>query len=135
MKQEKELPRPIKFGPFTETATIDGELVKIGGKDKSAHALIVDPEGKSWWGEMTRELACEIAPYLYKGQVLRVTGEAKWERLEDGMWHLLLFKINGYKILDEDTLQDATNRLRNLRKTDWDGINDLDGFITASRGG
>lgn len=130
----KELPRPVKFGPFTEPAIIDGELVKIGGKDKTAHALIVDPEGKAWSGEMNRELAQQLAQYLYKGPVLRVSGDAKWERLEDESWHLILFRINAFEILNEDTLQDATSRLHNLHSSDWGKINDIDGFISAARG-
>lgn len=130
----KDLPRPVKFGPFSEPASIDGELVKIGGKDKTAHATIIDPEGKSWSGEMSRELAQQIAPHLYKGPILRVTGDAKWERLEDGTWHQLLLKISAFEVLREDTLNDATARLRNLQNTDWDKVGDLDEFISASRG-
>lgn len=130
----KGLPRPVRFGPFTEPASIDGELVKIGGKDKSAHATIIDPEGRAWSGEMTRELAQEIAPHLYKGPKLRVTGEAKWERLENSAWHLISLKISGFDILPEDTLNDATKRLRDLRNTDWDKVGDIDTFINAERG-
>ncbi len=130
----KDLPAPIKFGPFTEPASIDGELVKIGGKDQSAHATIVDLEGKSWSGEMTRELAQKIAPYLYKGYILRVIGEAKWERTEGGDWHAIFLRISDFDVLRDDTLLDATMRLRTLCDTDWSNENDIDGFISAERG-
>ncbi|MES2075660.1 MAG: hypothetical protein V4462_08590 [Pseudomonadota bacterium] len=130
----RELPRPSKFGPFTEPATIDGELVRIGGKDKSAHAWIVDAEGRSWTGEVSREVARELAQYLYKGAVLRVSGDAKWERNENGSWVLLHFRINAFQLLDNDTLVDAANRLRGLQQTGWVDVDDIDGMITAMRG-
>lgn len=130
----RELPKPPTFGPFYEEAVVEGELVRIGGKDKSAHALIVDPEGKAWSGEMERELAREMAQYLYKGIVLRVTGDARWERLADASWHLMVFKIKGFEVLADDTLDEATQRLRRLKKTDWDSVDDIDAFIIASRG-
>ncbi|MGK5041594.1 hypothetical protein ACQ4WQ_14730 [Janthinobacterium sp. GB1R12] len=130
----RELPKPATYGPFNEDAVVEGELVRIGGKDKSAHALIVDPEGKSWSGEMDRDLARDMAQYLYKGTVLRVSGEARWERLENASWRLMVFKIKSFKVLADDTLDDATKRLRSLHKTDWNNVGDVDAFITASRG-
>jgi hypothetical protein len=130
----RDLPKPARYGPFHEEAVVEGELVRIGGKDISAHAQIVDPEGKTWSGEMDRELAVEMAPYLYKGSVLRVTGDARWERLENASWHLMGFKIKGFVVLADDTLDAAAQRLRSLKKTDWDSVGDVDRFITASRG-
>ena len=130
----KDLPKPPTYGPFYEEAVVEGELVRIGGKDKTAHAQIVDPEGKAWSGEMDRDLARDMAQYLYKGTVLRVRGDARWERLEDSSWHLMAFKIKGFDVLADDTLVEATQRLRSLHKTDWDSVGDVDAFITASRG-
>lgn len=130
----RNLPKPQTFGPFNDTAVVEGELVRIGGKDKSAHAQIVDPEGKTWSCEMNRPLAQRMAPYLYKGSVLRVTGEARWERREDAKWHLISFKLQDFDVLADETLEDAAARLRNLQKTDWDSVDDVDAFITASRG-
>ncbi|KVK91508.1 hypothetical protein WS91_25355 [Burkholderia sp. MSMB1498] len=130
----KELPKPLTFGPFTEPATIDGELVRIGGRDRSAHATMIDQEGHSWRCETTRELAQELAPYLYKGPVLRVHGDAKWERLEDGSWNLEHLKVTSFTVLDDDTLQETTDRLRQLHATDWSKLDDIDAYINASRG-
>jgi hypothetical protein len=130
----RDLPIPPVYGPFTEEAVVEGELVRIGGKDKSAHAQIVDPEGKTWSGEMERDMARDMAQYLYKGTILRVTGDARWERIENGSWHLMSFKIKGFSVLEDDTLSDVTQRLRGLQKTNWDRVDDVDSFITASRG-
>lgn len=130
----KDLPKPHTYGPFNDVAIVEGELVRIGGKDTSAHAQLIDPEGKTWNCEMDRQLAREMAPYLYKGTVLRVTGDARWERLEDQKWHLKYFKVQEFVVLAEDTLDGVTEHLRNLRETDWSSLDNVDAFITASRG-
>ncbi|QBY56449.1 hypothetical protein [Cupriavidus oxalaticus] len=130
----RDLPRPLTFGPFTESATFDGELVRVGGRDKSAHATIVDPEGRSWHGEISRQLAQDLAPYLYKGPVLRLNGDARWERREDGSWHLVSLKINEFTVLDDETLIEVTDRLRKLESSSWSKHGDIDGYITALRG-
>jgi hypothetical protein len=130
----RDLPRQTKFGPFAEPAVIDGELVRIGGKDATAHAWVVDSEGKIWNGEISRSLAAEIAQYLYKGPLLRLHGDAKWERQEDGAWSASNFRISSYEVLRDDTLEDATTRLRSLKATDWAAMDDIDGFIAVERG-
>lgn len=124
----------VKYTPFTETTTIDGELVRIGGKDKSAHALILDQEGKAWSIEMDRKWDQQIAAYLYKGPILRITGEVRWERQSDGTWQLLSFKLSDFVVLNDDSLEDVTDRLRQLRQTDWDKVDDLDDYICVVRG-
>lgn len=130
----KNAPQPMKFGPFMEETMVDGELIRIGGKDKIAHATIIDPEGKIWPGELSRELAREMAPCLYQGAILRVTGNAKWERDENSVWNLVQFKISSFEILENDTLQAATTRLRQLRGTDLGMLDDIDNFIATERG-
>lgn len=130
----KEIPRPSKYGPFIEPASVDGELVRIGGKDKTAHATIMDVEGRTWSVETDRELAKKMAPFLFLGPVLRVKGDARWSRAEDGAWNLLSFKATGFDVLEADTLDEVAMKLRSLRKTDWDRFDDIDGYITAMRG-
>lgn len=130
----KDLPKPHTYGPFNDVAVVEGELVRIGGKDTSAHAQLVDPEGKTWNCEMDRQLASEMAQYLYKGTILRVTGDARWERLEDQRWQLKYFKVHEFGVLAEDTLEGVTEHLRNLRQTNWSGLDNVDAFITAARG-
>ncbi len=124
----------MKFGPFPEEAIVDGELIRIGGKDETTHATIIDPEGKIWPGELSRELACEMAPYLYQGPILRVTGNAKWERDQNNTWNLLQFKISHFEVLDNDTLEAVTKRLRHLGGTELGMLEDIDSFISAERG-
>lgn len=130
----REAPLPEKFGPFKEAAEVDGELVRIGGRDSSAHATIVDASGTPWSAELTRELAQRIASYLYKGPVLRVSGEARWERDESGHWKMLGFKMNDFVVLDDVDLGQVTQQLRALRDSDWSKQSDIDASINRLRG-
>ncbi|HHW4684702.1 MAG TPA: hypothetical protein ACQGQG_05155 [Xylella sp.] len=37
-----------KLGPFTQDVIKDGVLIRIEGKDKSAHAIIEESDGNTW---------------------------------------------------------------------------------------
>jgi len=128
----RETPVQSKFGPFTETTEIIGELVRVGGKDDSAHATLVDAEGKSWPGEIKKDLAQSMAHHLYK--TIRVAGDARWLRDEDGVWKLLTLRISSFAPLSEEGLLGAVSRLRSLRDSDWAKSADIDAEINASRG-
>lgn len=127
-------PTPQRFGPFTEPATVDGELVRIGGRDKTAHAQILDAEGKTWAGELGKELASRMAAYLYKGAVLRVSGDAKWERDEGGTWLLSGFKIRDFVVLADESLFDSVQKIRSLRDSAWATEANIDASIATVRG-
>ncbi len=92
----------LRMGPFTEPVTIDGKVVRIGGTDITAHALIEDSNGKIWSAECTRELAVELAQFLYRYPI-RITGNARWVRTEDGEWEILSFKAKEYTKLNAVT--------------------------------
>jgi hypothetical protein len=129
----RELPRPEKVGPFSQMATFDGELIRIGGKDQTAHILIEDAEGRTWPGELSRDLARELKNYLWEGPILRVEGTARWIRIEDGTWDLKSFRIHSYRVLPKDTLGKAVEKLRKIEGNEWRDINDPLGFIRDMR--
>lgn len=130
----KEIPRPQKIGPFTESAVVDGELVRIGGRDETAHALILDVEGKQWNSELSRELAQQIASYLYKGPILRFEGDARWLRTESGNWELRNFRIKSFKTLSKDALEKSVKRLRQIEGSEWNKLDSPRDFILEQRG-
>lgn len=130
----RDAPLPEKFGPFKEAAEVDGELVRIGGRDSSAHATIVDADGTPWSAELSRELAQRIARYLYKGPVLRVRGEARWERDEAAQWKMLGFKMIDFDVLEDIDLKQVTDHLRSLRDSGWAEQKDIDASINRLRG-
>jgi hypothetical protein len=126
------LPSPV-LGPLTEPWQVDGELVWIGGRDKTKHAHVRDAEGRVWSGELSRELAIQMAPHLFKG-TLRLEGDATWFRLTEGVWDLKVFNITGFSILAEETLLEVSQYLRNLKPTDWCKVENLSACLHKDRG-
>lgn len=126
----REIPRPVKIGPMSKWASFDGELLRIGGK--TPHATIETAEGKSRIGELTKAMAQELAAHLYR--VLRVAGEARWERLEDGTWDLKTFHIKTFTVLPEESLLESIDRLRAIEGSEWKTMDDPIGFVHKIRG-
>jgi hypothetical protein len=110
--------RPPKLGPFSQGVVKDGVLVRIGGKDKSAHAIIEDSDGGTWSFEVSRELAKELAHYLF-GKPLRLTGHGRWFRDEEGQWQYSSLKAGEFKVLDDASLVEVVRRVRELPSETW----------------
>ena len=73
-----------------------------------------------------------MGSYLY--QHVRIRGEARWERLEDGKWNLINLRIAEFEAVADEGLIDGIQKLRSLRDSDWSKSKDIDGAIRASRG-
>ena len=129
----REIQKSSRIGPISQHTTVDGELIRIGGKDHTAHAQIQDAEGRVWLGALSRDLARELSKHLYEGPILRVEGEAKWERNEDGNWDVKNFRIQTFKVLPEDSLLKDVDRLRKIEGSEWKNMNDPIGFIHDMR--
>jgi len=114
----RRLPRPAKLGPFTQAVEKDGVLVRIGGKDRSAHAIIDDGEGNSWSFEVTHDLARELALQLYD-RPIRLIGTGRWFRDEEGRWQHKDLKATAFQILNADSLADVVGRIRSLPPEAW----------------
>lgn len=127
----RRMPRPAKIGPFTQPIEKDGVLVRIGGKDQSAHAIIEDSEGCTWSFEVTRELARELAGLLY-GPPIRLVGTGRWFRDEEGNWQHRDLKAGHFYPLNADTLSEVVARIRTLPQT-WDLSNDPLAALRALR--
>lgn len=120
------------FGPISQATTIDGELVRLGGRDGSAHASIYTADGIAQTAWMMRELGEQLKGLLW--HQLRFHGTGKWERREDEKWHLKDFKITSFEELADETLLDVTNKLRSLQPSGWAEVADIDGVIRGERG-
>jgi len=109
---------PPKLGPFTQTTERDGILIRVGGKDKSAHATIEDAEGSTWNFEVSRELAKELAQHLF-GAPLRLHGKGRFTRNEDGTWQCKDLKATEFSVLDDAPLDVILERIWNLPNDTW----------------
>lgn len=110
-----EIVRPPRMGPFTQNVEIDGVLVRVGGKDKTAHIMIEDGDRNTWNFEVTREQAKAMAPHLF-GNPLRIVGTIRWVRDEHANWIQQhgSARAHDFAMLNEENLQDAVARLRSI---------------------
>jgi hypothetical protein len=110
------------FGPFWEDTSLDGQLIRIGGKDTSIHALLVGG-GAVLKCEMNRRLAVEMCHHLF-GAEIRVYGRARWERSPRGTWTMLKFVAESFEELDSRTLLETVDDLRTVKGSGWSTIDD-----------
>lgn len=104
-------PKPIVFPAFRENAVAQGQIVSIGGRDSTAHAILQDGDVVHVNLSMTRNIARELAPLLY-GPIVRLHGNGRFERQNDGNWKMLDFKVDRYERLDESLPKDFLVELR-----------------------
>ena len=119
-----EFPKPtaVQYGPVTEEGTLEGVLIKIGGRDETIPVHLQDGD-RFYKCTATRAKAKELAPFLF-GEPIRVFGKGKWNRTQAGKWELVEFKISAHEKLNDDELQIVLERLRNIPGSGWDKIND-----------
>ena len=72
-----EKKQPLSFGAFTEHGSLDGVLIKIGGKDETVPTHLLDGKIVHICNS-SRELARDIAQHLFR-ETLRVHGDGRWE--------------------------------------------------------
>lgn len=125
-------PKPMRYGPFKERGSVDGVVIRIGGRDETIPVLLQD-------GEMTvtcqtsREISKRLASH-YLGATLRVYGDGKWVREEDGSWQLLDFYIEEFEVLDDSPLTHVVERLRSVEGSTWGKRRDaLDNILDLRR--
>jgi len=99
--------------PITQPGSIDGTLISIGGKDASVPVRIQD-EDTIYHCTTTRDEARRLAPHLF-GNRLRLVGEGRWFRSDEGEWTLEHFKILSFDQLDERPLPDIVRQLRRVK--------------------
>jgi len=106
----RDLPRVETIGPVQQPTTIEGQLIRIGGKDRTVHFHLADRD-RTWSGETTRQLAKGMGQHLF-GATLRVTGAGTWRRDVGGQWVLSRFQASGFEVLDDSPLAEALTKLR-----------------------
>jgi hypothetical protein len=116
-------PEPLVYGPFREEGMIDGQLIRVGGKDETVPVHLRDGAIIHTGLVCTPEIARRIAPHLY-GPLLRVRGTGTWFRTGAGVWELRGFKISDFEVLDDAPLTEVVGRLRKVKGSDWRAVPD-----------
>lgn len=105
--------KPLTFPPFREDTTIDGQVVAVGGRDSTAHATLQDGDVFHVNLTMKREIARELARLLY-GPTVRLHGNGRFERMSDGVWKMLDFRVERFEALDERPIAEGLETLRSV---------------------
>lgn len=111
------------FGPVTQSSTLDGIVIRVGGKNETVPITLQTFDGVEMACEATRPLARELARYIF-GAEIRLTGAGRWIRDEDGEWILKKFTITSYEQLDHQPLDDAVANLRAIKGSGWETLSD-----------
>lgn len=130
----RDIPKPERIGPFNQEGSIDGVLIRIGGKDKSAHATLIDSDGNEWKCEVDREMARDMARELF-GTPLRIFGTGRWTREEDEQWKLVSFRAARFDLLEDGSLAEAVEKLRAIKGSAWETENDPLALLKEIRDG
>lgn len=104
--QGRNRPKPIVFPPFRENAAIQGQVISIGGRDATSHAILQDGDTFHTNLSMSRDIAKQLAPLLY-GPIVRLHGNGRFERQTDGEWKMLDFKVDRFEQLEDLSISES----------------------------
>jgi hypothetical protein len=114
---------PKRIGPIKEAGVLDGEIVRVGGKDRTIHILLVGPDNQEYKLVTTsRDVAKSMANHLYCP--VRVTGTGTWSRNEEGNWELDSFNVQGFEPIEEPSLIEAFAALQSVEGSEWKRMDD-----------
>ena len=127
-------PAPLVFGPFKQDGSLEGQVIRVGGKDETIPVHLRDGAIIHIGLNATPEIARKIAQY-YLGPTLRVHGTGTWFREADGTWLLKSFKIVEFEVLDEAPLRDVVSSLRKVMGSTWHEVPDAVRTLLEERHG
>lgn len=119
----RDRPAPPSFGPFKQDGALEGQVIRVGGKDSTVPVHLRDGEIIHSGLFTSPEIARRIIQH-YLGPVLRVHGIGTWFRAADGAWELRSFKITDFEVLDEAPLGEVVGNVRAVEGSKWNEVPD-----------
>lgn len=119
----RETSLPKVYGPFSEQGFVDGEIVRVGGKDDTIPVWLRRADGRMFYCETTNRAAAEeLAKLLFR--TIRAFGTGTWLRTENEEWELQKFLIKTWEgPLYLESLSDVVSQLRAI-PGGWKDIED-----------
>jgi hypothetical protein len=106
-----------------EFGEVEGELIRVGGKDDSVPVWIQGLEGSVYKCTASKSVARELAPLIF-AEPIRVSGNGKWRRTQDRVWILEEFEIKSWERLKSDDLQEVVETFRAIEGSKWNEMED-----------
>ncbi len=107
------------IGPISETGTLDGIPIQIGGQGDPCWLHLQDVDGSVRICGIKRSDAIRIRDCLYE-KTIRVEGLGRWHRDTDGQWVMRSFRVHDFRIIESGDLARAVDRLQNIHAgSDW----------------
>jgi len=111
-------PKPMRYGPFREDGSLDGRIIRIGGRDDTIPVWLKNGDVEYHCNVRGEDVARRLAPYYLNG-IVRLHGSGKWLRDENGSWILQQFDISDFEVLDDSPLADVVSKLRTIEGGEW----------------
>lgn len=116
-------PEPLEFGPFKQDGTLEGVVIRVGGKDDTIPIHLKDGDVVHSGLNATPEMAKKIILH-YLGDTIRVSGTGTWFREANGTWLLKSFKISDFEVLSDAPLTNVVKSLREIHGSTWNEVPD-----------
>ncbi len=108
--------RKLILTSVKQSGKVDGEVIRIGGSKEDVN-ITLEVDGAEISGFYTkRTVAKALAKNLF--EPVRLHGEGRWERNEEGEWVLKSFRVDNFDVLKEGDLSKTIAELRAL-KGEW----------------
>lgn len=105
------------FNTVMERGSIDGKLVRVGGK-RDPVPLLLERGDIDYSGVVaSRDIAESLGKVLFRQ--LRLFGNGSWFRTADGEWLLDRFRVESFEVLDPAPLAVAVQELRAAAAGEW----------------
>jgi len=102
-----------------QPTTLDGVVIRIGGRDDTIPAAVRDLEGTVYKCEIRGVAQAKELSRYFLAETLRLSGNGKWSRTSAGNWELESLVIQSFEVLDEAKLHDVIEALRKVKNNAW----------------
>jgi hypothetical protein len=125
-------PKPIRYGPFREDGSLDGRIIRIGGRDDTIPVWLKNGDIEYHSNVHGEDVARRLAPFYLNG-IVRLHGSGKWLRDENDSWILQQFEISDFDVLDDSPLIDVVGKLRTIEGGEWSAGDSLADILGTRR--
>ncbi|OWY33702.1 hypothetical protein [Herbaspirillum aquaticum] len=126
----KVLDFPGRKAPVVETyvvmqpTTVDGTVIKIGGRDDTIPVTLRDQEGKIINCQIRGAANAKALSHHYLEAPIRVHGVGKWCRDAAGTWEIDTLHIQSWEELDTTPLDEIVQTIFVQPKGGWKSVDD-----------